>query len=94
MRDLGQRIKLSTQEQRKESEHITKSVEVVASRIEQILASTKEQAKQGDQILQAIQVFREAVGESNHRRTGMQESLGELSERARVLDEEVGRFRI
>jgi methyl-accepting chemotaxis protein len=94
MRDLGQRIKHSTQEQRKESEHITKSVEVVASRIEQILASTKEQAKQGDQILQAIQVFREAVQESNHRRTGMQESLGELSERARVLDEEVGRFRI
>ncbi len=94
MRDLGQRIKHSTQEQRKESEHITRSVEVVASRIEQILASTKEQAKQGDQILQAIQVFREAVGESNHRRVGMQESLGELSERARVLDEEVGRFNI
>jgi len=94
MRDLGQRIKHSTQEQRKESEHITKSVEVVASRIEHILSSTKEQGKQGDQILQAIGVFREAVQESNHRRVGMQESLGELSERARVLDEEVGRFRI
>jgi methyl-accepting chemotaxis protein len=94
MRDLGQRIKHSTQEQRKESEHISKSVEVVASRIEQILDSTKEQAKQGDQILQAIQVFREAVGESNHRNKGMQESIRELSERARVLDEEVGRFQI
>ena len=70
------------------------SVEVVASRIAQLLSSPQEQAKQGDQILQAIQVFRESVTESNHRRTGMQESLSELSERARVLDEEVGRFRI
>ncbi|MBW2694966.1 MAG: methyl-accepting chemotaxis protein [Deltaproteobacteria bacterium] len=94
MRDLGQRVKRSTQEQRKESGLITQSVEVVAARIQQILEATTDQSKQGEQILEALQVFREVMQKSNVRGEELRTSLTDLSERSHVLEEEIGRFRL
>jgi methyl-accepting chemotaxis protein len=94
MRDLGQRVKLSIQEQRKESSLISQSVEVVAARIQQILEATNEQSKQGDQILAALQVFRDVTHQSTSRSEEMRQRLEELAERSGALEEEIGRFRV
>jgi len=94
MKDLGQRVKRSTQEQSKESGLITQSVEIIAARIQEILSATTEQSKQGDQIAQALQVFREVTHESNRRSEEMRTSLEDLSERSQDLEQEIGRFRL
>jgi methyl-accepting chemotaxis protein len=94
MRELGQRVKRSTQEQRKESRLISQSVEIVAARINEILEASTTQTKQGEQIHEALQVFRDVTRKSNERSNEMQRSLEDLSERSRVLEEEIGRFRL
>ncbi len=94
MRDLGQQVKQSTQEQSKESRLISQSAEVVAARINQILEATNEQSAQGAQILQALQVFREVTHQSKRRGEEIRTGLEELSERSRILEEEIGRFQL
>ena len=94
MRELGQRVKRSTQEQSKESNLITQSVEVVAEQVKQILEATTEQSAQAEQILQALQVFREVTIQSSQRGHTLHQSVDELSDQSRSLEEEVGRFRV
>ena len=90
----GPRVKRSTQEQRKESGLITRSVEIVAARINEILTATNEQSKQGAQITEALQVFRDVTHRSNQRGEEMRAGLDELSERAEALEQAIGRFRL
>jgi methyl-accepting chemotaxis protein len=85
-------VKRSTHVQRSESRHIAQSVEVVASRTNQILTATIEQKKQSEQLLEALKVFREVTVENALRAEEMQSTVDVLSERAGALDEKVGRF--
>ena len=94
MRQLGQDVKQATQEQKKESRLITEAVEVVASRVNQILEATTDQRKRGDQILQALEIFREGAIQGTARAESMKATVGLLSERSQTLDEEIGRFRL
>jgi methyl-accepting chemotaxis protein len=94
MAHLGLEVKNAAQEQRRESSLITQSVEIVASRIKEISVETKDQSKRADLIQEALQVFRDVTVASAQRAAQMKTTVGELSERARGLEEEVGRFRI
>ncbi len=93
MRDLGQRVKHSTSEQRKEANLIAHSFEVVAARIAEIGESTSDQSKQGEQIREALTVFREVTKETARRGSELRETVEDLAERSRSLEEEIGRFK-
>ena len=94
MRQLGQDVKQATQEQKKESRLITGAVQVVSTRVNQILEATTEQRKQGDQILQALEIFRQGAIQGTARAEDMKATVRLLSERSQTLEEEIGRFRV
>lgn len=93
MRHLGFEVKRAASQQRKESSLITESVEVVASRIREISVETNDQSKRADQIREALQVFREITVRSATRAEQTKATVGELTDHAQGLEEQVGRFR-
>jgi len=94
MAHLGLEVKNAAQEQRRESSLITQSVEIVASRIKEISVETKGQSKRADLIQGALQVFRDVTVGSTRRAEQMKTTVGELSDRAEGLEEEIGRFQL
>ena len=94
MLHLGLEVKNATQEQRRESSLITRSVEVVAVRIKEILVETQDQSKRADQIQEALQIFREVTVQTTRRAAIASETVADLSAHAQGLEEEIGRFRL
>jgi methyl-accepting chemotaxis protein len=94
MLDLGLEVKNAAQEQRRESSMITRSVEVVAARIKEILIETQGQSKRADQIQEALQIFREVTVQSTSRAAQATETVSDLSAHAQRLEEEIDRFRL
>ena len=94
MLDLGLEVKNAAQEQRRESSLITRSVEVVAARINEILVETQGQSKRADQIQEALQIFREVTVQSTQRAAQANETVSDLSAHAQRLEEEIDRFRL
>jgi methyl-accepting chemotaxis protein len=94
MAHLGLEVKNAAQEQRRESSLITQSVEIVASRIKEISVETKDQSKRADLIQEALQVFRDVTVGSARRAEQMKGTVAELSDRAKGLEEEIGRFQL
>lgn len=94
MRHLGLEVKNAAQEQRRESSLITQSVEIVAAKIKEISIETKDQSKRADQIREALEVFREVTVQTSRRAEETADTVGDLADRARGLEEEIGRFRL
>ncbi|MCG8587666.1 MAG: methyl-accepting chemotaxis protein [Proteobacteria bacterium] len=94
MRELGQEVKRSTREQTKQSRIITATVEEVAQRMQQIASATAEQKQGGEQISGALQVFREVTDESGRRADVIRQTVENLSNRSRALEQEIGRFKL
>jgi methyl-accepting chemotaxis protein len=94
MLDLGLEVKNAAQAQRRESSMITRSVEVVAARIKEILIETQGQSKRADLIQEALQIFREVTVQSTQRAAQANETVSDLSAHAQRLEEEIGRFRL
>jgi len=94
MLHLGLEVKNATQHQIRESSLITRSVEVVAMRIKEILVETQGQSKRADQIHEALKIFREVTVETTRRAAHTSETVADLSAHAQGLEEEIGRFRL
>jgi methyl-accepting chemotaxis protein len=93
IRLLGLDVRRSTEEQRRGGGLITSAVGDVTELIGQIAEATQSQTKSSENIQNALQIFRDATSETERRVETINEMVALLSERARRLEEEIGRFR-
>jgi methyl-accepting chemotaxis protein len=93
IRNLGTAVRHSTEEQRRGSGLITRAANTITAMVSEIAESTNEQKASSEIIQRALQVFTSVTEETNRSAEAINRSVFTLSDRAKHLQAEIGRFK-
>jgi methyl-accepting chemotaxis protein len=93
IRNLGTAVRHSTEEQRRGSGLITRAANTITEMVSEIADSTNEQKASSEIIQRALQVFTSVTEETNRGAEAINTSVSTLSDRAKRLQAEIGRFK-
>ncbi len=93
IRNLGTAVRHSTEEQRRGSSLITRAAHSITEMVSGIAEATNEQKASSEIIQHALKVFTSVTEETNRGVEAISTSVSTLSERAKRLQAEIGRFK-
>ena len=94
MRQLAREVKVATSEQSRQSGHMSRAVEEVASGVHVILGAAEDQHRDIRAIVESLGVFERNTELSTRRAEAMRRCVESLSNRAGQLEDGVGRFKV
>ncbi len=94
MREIAQQVTQTTREQAKGSRQITQSIETMTEMILQINRATAEHGHSSRQVQEAIERIKQTARSSLASAAGLDGVVAALSRQARILREELERFRV